>query len=670
MGTDEDVDLAGSELLEDRRLLGLAAEARHHVDLDRERRQAGAQRLEVLEGEHRRRRQDRHLLAVHHRLERRPQRHLGLAVADVAAQQAIHRHRRLHVALDVGQSRRLIRRQLVGERGLELLLPVRVGTEGMAGDGLARRIELEQLFGHVAHGLLDPALGPFPGGAAETIQRRPAAAGVLLHQVEALDRDEQLVVAVIAQLEELVRRVADADLLQADELADAVVDVDDEIADLEIAEIREERRRQRALARRAAAVTVLFEDVGFGVEREGGVGQAHSAAERADGDQHRPGAHLAGAGRLLGADVVVGQHLDGAFGAALSFGHEHDRIAGSAAVPYFLHPVGNPAVEPLRRLGGDVARRSAGGAAVAVDVETGHGDAAGQAGYQFTGRHEEGARCRQRRRRTRPAERVVVARLGDGECPLDGGVGLIGLRHGHQPARRRGQVVEDRGLASRGDGRIGLLAHRHDEELVEGLDRSLRARVEAPDRLDQVADELDADRPDLVGGIDVEDAAAHAVLTVVVDRILTVVSRLGEQRRQRQRIDLRSGAHAERTRDQDRRRRQALQECRRRADDDSGRSGRHRQQRSRPCRADAHVRRQRPVGIGVQRWKRQHQAGQGDVADALDRAEEETDVGDGDVDGRVGGHDVEQHAVGSVVGGCGDGEGFGLRGESGQRLSS
>ena len=38
MGADEDVDLAGGQLLEDRRLLGLAAEARHHVDLDRERR--------------------------------------------------------------------------------------------------------------------------------------------------------------------------------------------------------------------------------------------------------------------------------------------------------------------------------------------------------------------------------------------------------------------------------------------------------------------------------------------------------------------------------------------------------------------------------------------------------------------------------------------------------
>ena len=46
------------------------------------------------------------------------------------------------------------------------------------------------------------------------------AAGVFLNEVEPLDRDEELVVAVIAQLEKLLHdvAVADRDLLQADEL--------------------------------------------------------------------------------------------------------------------------------------------------------------------------------------------------------------------------------------------------------------------------------------------------------------------------------------------------------------------------------------------------------------------------------------------------------------------
>ena len=66
--------------------------------VDREAGEAIAQRLQVLERQHRRRREKRHLLAVHHRLERGAHRHFGLAVADVAAEQPIHRRRRLHVA--------------------------------------------------------------------------------------------------------------------------------------------------------------------------------------------------------------------------------------------------------------------------------------------------------------------------------------------------------------------------------------------------------------------------------------------------------------------------------------------------------------------------------------------------------------------------------------------
>ena len=93
---------------------------------DGERREAILQRLQVLEREDRRRRQERHLLAVHDGLERRAHRDFGLAVADVAAQQAVHRRRRLHVALDVGDGVRLIDGQLPLERVFELLLPVRV----------------------------------------------------------------------------------------------------------------------------------------------------------------------------------------------------------------------------------------------------------------------------------------------------------------------------------------------------------------------------------------------------------------------------------------------------------------------------------------------------------------------------------------------------------------
>ena len=139
------------------------------------------------------------------------------------------------------------------------------------GDGLARGVELEQLLGHVAHGLLDLGLGLLPGRAAEPIERRLRAAGVFLDQIEALDRHEQLRVAVIAQLEEFLHDVAagDGDLLEADELADAVIDVDDQIADLEIAQVGEERGGRRALLACAGLAPLFVEDIGFGVDLEG-----------------------------------------------------------------------------------------------------------------------------------------------------------------------------------------------------------------------------------------------------------------------------------------------------------------------------------------------------------------------------------------------------------------
>ena len=60
--------------------------------------------------------EDRDLHAVLDRLERRPERDLGLAVADVADDQPVHRPARLHVGLDLGDRPELVDRLLVRER--------------------------------------------------------------------------------------------------------------------------------------------------------------------------------------------------------------------------------------------------------------------------------------------------------------------------------------------------------------------------------------------------------------------------------------------------------------------------------------------------------------------------------------------------------------------------
>src|SRR5262249_51906343 len=151
--------------------------------------------------------------------------------------------RRLHVAFDVADCGLLIGRELVLEGVLELLLPMRVWTEDETGDCFARRVQLEEFLGHVAHGLLDLGFRALPRRAAKAIDRRLARAGVFLYEIEALNRHEELVFARIPQLEKLLLVLADADLLQPDEYADAVIDMDHVVADFEVPKIGKERLR-------------------------------------------------------------------------------------------------------------------------------------------------------------------------------------------------------------------------------------------------------------------------------------------------------------------------------------------------------------------------------------------------------------------------------------------
>ena len=72
------------------------------------------------------------LLAVLDRLEGGPHCDLGLAEADVAGDQAVHRDRPLHVGLDLVDGGQLVGRLREGERLLELALPGRVRAEGVA----------------------------------------------------------------------------------------------------------------------------------------------------------------------------------------------------------------------------------------------------------------------------------------------------------------------------------------------------------------------------------------------------------------------------------------------------------------------------------------------------------------------------------------------------------
>ena len=88
---------------------------------------------------------------------------LGLAVADVAADQAVHRPGLGHVVLDRLDRRELVGRLLVGEGGLELGHPVGVlGGVGDAGLAGALGLDVDQVLGEVDDRLGDALLRASP----------------------------------------------------------------------------------------------------------------------------------------------------------------------------------------------------------------------------------------------------------------------------------------------------------------------------------------------------------------------------------------------------------------------------------------------------------------------------------------------------------------------------
>ena len=132
--------------------------------------------------------------------------------------------------------------------------------------------------------------------------------------------------------------------------------------------------------------------------------------------------------------------------------------------------------------------------------------------------------------------------------------GLVEQRRRIEDRRRVGRDVVQQ---ARGAVRvIGRPAERQQEELVEGVGRSLRGGIEPADRFHVVAEELQAHRARVAGGEDVDDAAADAPLPDLDHRLGALVA--GRLERFQQQLALEPIAHADpqRTRREVRRRRQ------------------------------------------------------------------------------------------------------------------
>ena len=193
----------------------------------------------MLLGEDRRGDQHQDLLALACGLEGGAQGDLGLAVADVATHQSIHRPGRFHVGLD-----QFDRLQLVGGLGerealLELALPVGVGLEGVAGTAATLGVKAEQLARQLLGGPASARLHRLPAGAAQLRQRRPpiaSATHVARDLGQLVGGDEDLVVALVFQIQVVARHVGHRAGLKAREASHAVVLVHDDVARAQLGE--------------------------------------------------------------------------------------------------------------------------------------------------------------------------------------------------------------------------------------------------------------------------------------------------------------------------------------------------------------------------------------------------------------------------------------------------
>ena len=170
MGADDDVDVARRDaLLHLGALLG-AHQARGLRDLHGEAAEALGEGVVMLAREQRGRHHHGDLLAGQHGDQACPERHLGLAEADIAADQAVHGAAAGEIVEHRADRGRLVVGLLVREARRELVIDAvgRVQHRRLA--ELAQRRDLDQLLGHVADALLQPGLTRLPADAAQPVE--------------------------------------------------------------------------------------------------------------------------------------------------------------------------------------------------------------------------------------------------------------------------------------------------------------------------------------------------------------------------------------------------------------------------------------------------------------------------------------------------------------------
>ena len=261
-------------------------------------------------------------------------------------------------------ARGLILRLVVGEARAELVVEPLRRHEAQARLGAPFGRDLDQPMRDLADALLHAGLAALPGGAAEPVERRVALVRAVARQkFEVLDRQEELVAACVVQLEAVVRRLAHLDRLQSDEAADAVVDMDHEVAGRERRDLLQHVRAAARLL--AAADQPVAEDVLFADDRE--IAGLEALFEAHDGQRRRAGRQAErlaqSADRLGPLEAMFGEHAAQPVPRALGPGRDHHLLARRAERSDVLHG----RVEDVAAFFGALEREAAAGAGAAID---------------------------------------------------------------------------------------------------------------------------------------------------------------------------------------------------------------------------------------------------------------------------------------------------------------
>ncbi|SPT56581.1 Uncharacterised protein [Schaalia odontolytica] len=135
--------------------------------------------------------EDGGLVAVLDGLEGGAYRDLGLAVADVAGEQAVHGDGFFHVGLDLVDCDELVGGFNVGEGVLQFTLPGCVWAEGVALGLLAQRVQADEFLGDLVDCLLGTRLRLGPVGTAHLGEGGLVGSGVLGDLVERVGGHEE-----------------------------------------------------------------------------------------------------------------------------------------------------------------------------------------------------------------------------------------------------------------------------------------------------------------------------------------------------------------------------------------------------------------------------------------------------------------------------------------------